>query len=81
MSELETIMKRIEEKSGCEVVRFRAIEEEFPDTSLGKPKPGMNYAQMLTPGYVLDVTLRCKDGKEFSREYRSNRSGSILFSA
>ncbi len=34
-------------------------ETVWPDGSLGCPKPGMNYIQMLVPGYVIE--LRVKD--------------------
>ena len=27
----------------------------WPDGSLGCPKPGMNYIQMLVPGYVIEL--------------------------
>ena len=31
-------------------------EAEFPDASLGVPEPGAVYAQVITPGYVIDLT-------------------------
>ncbi len=46
-----------------ETVEVRA--RLFPDASLGVRKPGMTYAQVITPGYV--VRLKAKD-REF--EYR-----------
>jgi hypothetical protein len=27
--------------------------KDFPDASLGVPEPGMTYAQVITPGYVI----------------------------
>lgn len=33
------------------VVEVQAVT--WPDTSLGCPKPGMMYAQVLTPGYLI----------------------------
>lgn len=30
---------------------------EFPDTSLGMPEPGVAYAQVVTPGYVIELAL------------------------
>jgi len=36
------------------------VPAEFPDAGLGVPEPGMSYAQVITPGYV--IRLRAKDG-------------------
>lgn len=33
----------------------RVEETEFPDASLGVPQPGQMYAQVLTPGYVIEL--------------------------
>jgi hypothetical protein len=30
---------------------------EFPDASLGAPEPGMTYAQVITPGYVIQLQV------------------------
>ena len=30
---------------------------EFPDASLGVPEPGQSYAQVITPGYVIELTV------------------------
>jgi len=30
---------------------------EFPDASLGVPEPGQVYAQVITPGYVIELTV------------------------
>ncbi len=34
---------------------------EWPDTSLGCPKPGMMYAQVITPGYLIVLQVGGKD--------------------
>ena len=37
-----------------EEIAARSIEAvQWPDTSLGCPKPGMMYAQVITPGYLI----------------------------
>jgi len=37
-----------------EEINLVSIEfTEFPDASLGVPEPGVNYAQVLTPGYII----------------------------
>jgi len=30
---------------------------EFPDASLGVPEPGVNYAQVVTPGYIIKIAV------------------------
>ncbi|MCK4827063.1 hypothetical protein KA005_65620 [bacterium] len=32
---------------------LRVVQTEWPDASLGYPEPGMVYAQVITPGYVI----------------------------
>ena len=44
--------------------------QEWPDTSLGCPEPGMLYGQMITPGYI--VVLEA-DGT--THEYHADASG------
>lgn len=46
----------------------RAEAIEWPDASLGCPKPGMVYAQVITPGYLIVLGA---DGKEY--EYHADR--------
>ena len=36
-----------------DVTVVEAIPTEFPDASLGLPEPGMSYAQVITPGYLI----------------------------
>lgn len=40
-----------------------SLDKDWPDTSLGCPKPGMVYAQVITPGYL--ITLEAKAKKYF----------------
>lgn len=35
---------------------------EWPDATLGCPKPGMDFSPMLTPGYIITLEV---DGKEY----------------
>jgi hypothetical protein len=46
----------------------------WPDSSLGCPQPGMAYAQVLTPGYLI---LLEADGKLY--EYHANRDTYVIF--
>jgi hypothetical protein len=41
--------------SPTNIVVRSARAVEFPDTSLGVPEPGQMYAQVITPGYVLEL--------------------------
>lgn len=36
-----------------DIQQIRAAAVNWPDTSLGCPQPGMMYAQMVTPGYLI----------------------------
>jgi hypothetical protein len=46
---------------------------EFPDPSLGVPEPGMSYAQVITPGYVIRLVVA---GKTY--EYRAGGEHVVL---
>jgi hypothetical protein len=51
-----------------EAVAVQSIEEvEFPDASLGVPEPDRFYAQVLTPGYAINLAV---DGQVY--EYRAS---------
>ena len=56
--------------AGLEVVSVAAMT--WPDASLGCPQPGMMYAQVLTPGYL--VVIRGAGGTE--RRVHTNEDGS-----
>jgi hypothetical protein len=52
-------------------VQVRRVEgREWPDTSLGCPQPNMLYAQVITPGYLVELS-----GAGRSLEYHTDRSG------
>ena len=57
-----------------EIVLLEATSVVWPDASLGCPQEGMEYAQVLTPGYL----FRLKSGdQEF--EYHASRGTSIVY--
>ena len=58
--------------AGLEVVSATAMA--WPDAGLGCPQPGMMYAQVLTPGYL--VLIRDADGAE--RRVHTNEDGSSV---
>lgn len=38
-------------------IQVQSVEEtEFPDASLGVPEPGKVYAQVITPGYIIELS-------------------------
>lgn len=46
---------------------------QWPDSSLGCPQPGMNYMQMITPGYRVSV-LDTSNGKTYSVHIGAGRA-------
>ncbi len=53
-----------------DAIQVRAVEAvEWPDASLGCPKPGMMYAQVITPGYRIVLEAA---GKTY--EYHSSHT-------
>lgn len=53
------------------VVEWKRVE--WRDTSLGCPEPGMMYAQVITPGYLV---LLQADGRTF--EYHTDTTGNVV---
>ncbi|PWH14196.1 MAG: hypothetical protein DDG58_12935 [Ardenticatenia bacterium] len=53
-------------RSAVHVLRAQAVE--WPDTSLGCPKEGMMYAQVITPGFLI---LLSAEGRVY--EYHTDR--------
>ncbi len=51
----------------------RAEQVEWRDASLGCPQPGMVYAQVITPGYLIVLEA---NGKEY--EYHADRRRVLL---
>lgn len=75
---LDLIKKDLKSKynvSEQDIIVLRITPVTWPDTSLGNPQPGMSYAQVLTPGYVIVVT----DGKK-TYEYHTGLNTVILYS-
>lgn len=57
-------------------ITVRTVESvEWPDASLGCPRPGMMYAQVITPGYRIVLEA---DGKRY--EYHTSRTHVMLCS-
>jgi hypothetical protein len=54
----------------ADAVRVVRVEpRQWPDSALGCPKPGMGYAQVITPGYLVELEA---GGKIL--EYHTDRS-------
>jgi len=56
-----------------EITVVRVEERDWPDTSLGCPQPGMMYAQVITPGYLIVLS---HGGQTY--EYHTDRSQSVV---
>lgn len=56
-----------------EIRVIRVEHREWPDASLGCPEPGSFYAQVITPGYLIEVA---SDG--MTLEYHTDATGSII---
>lgn len=75
--DVSNIITEIENKTGCKVVWHKESKRDFNDSSLGLPEPGMKYIQVITPGYIINVKLKC-GSDEYKKVYHSNLEGSIL---
>lgn len=54
-----------------------AIRVEWPDGSLGCPQPGLDYVQMLTPGYLVTLVA---EGAEYRIHLDDTGAGVVCFS-
>lgn len=66
----------LEKRSGLAASSFQITgysEETFPNSALGCPDPDMMYAQVLTPGYRIQVSA---GGKSY--DYRTNQAGTRI---
>ena len=80
-SNLQSLIKKASEDlaqrltiSATQISLVEASEVVWPDGSLGCPKKGMEYIQVLTPGYL--VVLEVDNNKY---EYHSGRDGNITY--
>ncbi len=62
--------------SADDIILLEASSVVWPDTSLGCPQPGMQYAQVLTPGYL----IRLGAGTQ-AYEYHTSRETTVLYCA
>ena len=58
--------------SEIKLLKFEAVT--WPNASLGCPQPGMAYAEVLTPGYLLILSVK---GIEY--EYHASRGGEVIY--
>ncbi|MFO7919146.1 MAG: hypothetical protein R6V13_13840 [Anaerolineae bacterium] len=57
---VEEAVVDLAERTGvdAEEIAVQSVEEtEFPDASLGEPEPGKMYAQVVTPGYIIRLSV------------------------
>ncbi len=65
-------------RSGAPATAVRVVRVEarnWPDSSLGCPRPGMGYAQVITPGYLIVVEVAGQ-----TLEYHADRNRAELCS-
>lgn len=72
---VDKIMKDLD---GYALVSYGYSPEMFRNSALGLPEPKKAYAQVMTPGFILDLHLKKTDGNPETRLYHSNKSGSII---
>jgi hypothetical protein len=53
---------------------LEAKEVTWPDSSLGCPQPGMAYADVLTPGYLIIL-----NANDYAYEYHTSKNTDIFF--
>ena len=73
---VEEARAAIAREAGVPVARVAVVSVqmvEWPDLALGCPEPGMAYAQMVTPGYLIKLSA---GGKTF--EYHSDRESTVV---
>lgn len=67
------LAERLELPEGAEVTVKSVTEREWSDASLGCPQPGMVYAQVITPGYVVVIEA---EGEEYT--YHTDTRGNAV---
>jgi len=73
----EMAKKDLTQRLSIPYTRIELIDAQeviWPDSSLGCPRPGMFYAEVLTPGYM--ILLRA-NGHDY--EYHAGRSSDIFY--
>ena len=60
--------------SVAEINLIEITEVEWSDSSLGCPQPGMEYLQVITPGYLIRL-----EANETQYEYHSNKDTYVVF--
>jgi hypothetical protein len=74
---IDTAISDLAQRLSIPAPQIKLVETSpvtWPDSSLGCPQPGMVYAQVLTPGYLI---LLEADGKIY--EYHANRDTYVSF--
>ena len=69
----EDLAKRLRvQTSDIELLKFEAVT--WPDSSLGCPQPGMAYAEVLTPGYLIILTTN-----NIEYEYHASKGTEVIY--
>jgi len=80
-SSLDTLIEKAKEDlagrlsiSPSQITLVEATEVMWPDSSLGCPQPGMEYAQILTPGYLIRLSFG-----EQKYEFHASRGTTVIY--
>jgi hypothetical protein len=68
---LTTLNKPETERTNIKTLDIQ--KQDWTDASLGCPKPGASYAQVITPGYLIKMEY---EGKQY--EYHTDNSGNVV---
>src|SRR5258707_10840863 len=76
---IDAAYRDLSQKLGKSIARgggssFTWEQDSFGDTSLGCPKPGVSYSQVVTPGYKIVITYL-----GVAYDYRATLDGKTLF--
>src|SRR5476651_1182008 len=79
---IDAAYKDLSAKLGVAVTRqgdssYTFEQDVFPDASLGCPKPGIAYPQIVTKGYKILITYPRNSGNVY--DYRASMDGTNLF--
>lgn len=73
MAAVAALAQSLDLPSDAEVTVRSVTEKDWSDSSLGCPQPGMVYAQVVTPGFVVILEV---DGVEYT--YHTDRRESVV---
>lgn len=74
---IESAIQALSQRLSIEPSQIELLEAKevvWSNSSLGCPKPGMYYADVLTPGYLIRLSVN-----QVEFEYHAGRSGGLIY--